>query len=236
MRNQSHLACTRFTSVSAPRGGRPAGYTLLELLLVIGIVMVIAGATTPAVLGLIKDYRLKEGTEAVRMALANTRVDAIEASSTYQFRFEPGGRRYLAIPVDPNVEMLPAPVVGQAASTGPPPVAGGTNAQSSSPLGHVETGLLPPELTFQTAPAVAGTTQDSETPTADADWTAALERLPNAADVGAGQWSPPIFFRADGTASDAAFDLVDQKGNGSRVVVRELTGEIAVQPREQKPL
>ena len=77
-----------------------SGYTLLELLLVLAILVAVASAVAPTVVARMSEYRLKEGTETARAALSATRIHAIDVSSVYQFRFETGGRRFLAIPTD----------------------------------------------------------------------------------------------------------------------------------------
>src|SRR5271154_2864556 len=103
MKRSNRCARRKFVrGKSAPCGSRRGvgGYTLLELLLVVGILMICAGAVAPSVIGLLANYHLKEGTQKVQAALAATRVHSIDATSTYEFRFEPGGRHFLAVPTD----------------------------------------------------------------------------------------------------------------------------------------
>ena len=80
----------------SPLGTRLSAYTLLELLLVLAVILAVAGAVTPTVVERMEDYKLKRGSEMVRFAISSTRIHAIDLSSVYQFRFESGGRRYLA--------------------------------------------------------------------------------------------------------------------------------------------
>jgi hypothetical protein len=61
---------------------------------------------------------------------------------------------------------------------------------------------------------------------ADQAWSAAVTRVAN---NGNPSWSLPVFFRPDGTASDAAFNVIAPSGSGFQLSVRELTGEITVQ-------
>ena len=201
----------------------PAGYTLLELLLVLAILVAVAGAVTPTVVTRMGEYRLKQGAEAARFAMAATRIHAIDLSSVYQFRYEPGGRRYLAVPTDSDAV-----------------TAAQTSKQSSLPGGlprsYIEYGILPENIAFQAAPAPAstgsiGARSDAQTPAwSDNAWTTALARVPNASDFNSAAWSPPIVFRADGTAIDAAVNVVDGHGDGFQVKVRELTGEVSLGP------
>ena len=76
------------------------GYTLLELLLVLAILVAIAGLSWPSVNRLLEDLTVKEAVEPVRAELARTRIRALDAGVTWQFRFEPDGRKYLMVPYE----------------------------------------------------------------------------------------------------------------------------------------
>ncbi len=203
---------------SGLRRGAP-GYTLLELLLVIGILMIVAGAVTPSVLGMLANVNLKEGVKKVQSALGATRVHAIDATSSYQFRFEPGGRHFLALPTDPDA-------VGTQGSALTPD--GGSLAR-----GLFEAGVLPETLSFQTV-AQAGPAPGTPPLPAGSDpgWIASLARMPDAHDFASAAWSDPITFRADGTGTDATFVVQDTRGGGYRFTIREVTGEIFIHPLE----
>jgi type II secretory pathway pseudopilin PulG len=193
------------------------GYTLIELLLVVGILMICAGAVAPSVLGMLANYHLKEGTQKVQAALGATRVHAIDATSTYQFRFEPGGRHFLAVPTDNDALNSPGPALS-------------ADGRSLAP-GMFEAGLLPETLSFQvTAPSGPPPEAPPLPAMSDPGWIGGLGRLPDAHDFAAATWSDPIYFRADGTASDATFSVVDTRGVGYRFMIRAVTGEIFVRP------
>jgi prepilin-type N-terminal cleavage/methylation domain-containing protein len=200
-----------------------AGYTLLELLLVLAILVAVASAVTPTVVTRMSEYRLKQGAEAARFALAATRIHAIDLSSVYQFRYEPGGRRYVALPTDSDA-VTAAKTSKQSAPNG------------GLPRSYVEYGILPENITFEAAAPPAstgsiGARSDAQTPAwSDKAWATALAQAPNASDFNSAAWSPPIVFRADGTAIDAAVNVVDGHGEGFQVKVRELTGEVSLGP------
>jgi Tfp pilus assembly protein FimT len=198
-------------------GRRLRAYTLLELLLVVGILMIAAGAVAPSVVGMLANYHLKDGVQKVQSALGSTRVHAIDATSTYEFRFEPGGRHFLAVPTD--IEVLN--------SSGPAVSADGRTLMPAM----FEAGMLPETLSFQVSSSGAATA--AAMPAAgDPGWTAGLGRMAGAHDFATVNWSDPIYFRPDGTATDTTFTVVDTRGAGYRFTIREVTGEIFVHPLE----
>jgi type II secretory pathway pseudopilin PulG len=198
------------------------GYTMLELLLVIGILMIVAGAVTPSVMGMLANVHLKEGIQKVQAALGATRVHAIDATSTYQFRFEPGGRHFLALPVDNDALNSPGGAVG-------------ANGTSLAP-GLFEAGVLPETLSFQ-AGTPTGPPPDAPPLPAGSDpgWIGSLARMPGANEFASVTWSDPISFRADGTGTDATFVIIDTRGAAYRFTIREVTGEIFIHPLETEP-
>jgi type II secretory pathway pseudopilin PulG len=195
------------------RGARSA-YTLLELLLVLAILIMVAGAVAPSVVGMMADHRLKETTEAVRNALARTRIHAIDTGSVYQFRIEPRGRHFIAVPTDPAA--LP-------------------NSGSSLPPSAVEVGQLDEGFSFEVV--AAAPTASSAVPmtlaASDPAFSAMVGKTSLSQDFGVSNWSAPIVFQPDGRAIDASFNIVDEHGDGFRIRVRELTGEVFVERRGQ---
>jgi type II secretory pathway pseudopilin PulG len=216
------LLRSRRTAFSACRSSRLAAYTLLELLLVLAIILAVAGAVTPTVVERMADYKLKRGCEMARSAISSSRIHAIDLSSVYQFRFEPNGRRYLAIPTD--TEALSTSQTGSAGAT----------AQGGLPRTAIVAGQLPEDLSFQIVVATAGmpgaATASTGLPPGGTDpaWTAAFGHVQNAGDYSSAAWSAPIVFRPDGSAMEAAINVVDKKGDGFQLRVRELTGEVTV--------
>jgi type II secretory pathway pseudopilin PulG len=207
----------------ARAGGRRSirGYTLIELLLVVGILMICAAMVAPSVLGMVASYHLKEGIQKVQAALAATRVHAIDATSTYQFRFEPGGRHFLAIPTDTEVLNSPGSILG-------------ADGLSIAPQ-MFEAGMLPETVSFQSVVSSAPTPETAPLPAGnDPGWTGALGKVPDAHDFASVAWSEPISFRPDGTATDATFLVMDSRGVGYRFTIREVTGEIFVHPFESE--
>lgn len=190
------------------------------------VILAVAGAVAPTVVERMSDYKLKRGCEMARSAVSSTRIHAIDLSSVYQFRFEPGGRRFLAIPTDTE-----ALITSQTTSA--------TSTPGALPLTAIVHGELPEDLSFQ--PVVLATASPGSTPATgttaatgmpmggtDPAWTAAFGHVPNSGDYTSANWSAPIVFRPDGSAMEAALNVVDAKGDGFQLKVRELTGEVTV--------
>lgn len=76
------------------------GYTLLEMLLVLSLLIVLAGFSAPHLMGAFRENQLKEAAESVRIMAASTRIRALDTDLIWQFRFEPGGRRYVRVPYE----------------------------------------------------------------------------------------------------------------------------------------
>jgi len=196
------------------------GYTLLELLLDVAILVIFASAVAPTVVARMSEYRLKQAAETARFALTTTRIHAIDVSSIYQFRFEPGGRHYLAVPTDGDVMSSTSPQTRSTAEYGQLP----ENLSFQVATQPFPTGVSP-TTPVMTSP---GMTTGRPAAATDSAWSAAVARVPNAGDFRSVIWSPPILFRPDGTAMDAALNVVDQHGDGFQLKVRELTGEVFV--------
>ena len=137
------------------------------------------------------------GNRAVR--LSSTRIHAIDVGSVYQFRFEPGGRRYLAVPTDSD-----------ALTTSPD---GNRHRHRRSAAICRRIGNLPERPGIPDGHTVDGARvrlRDALPRRRDMAWSAAVARVPNGGDFTSAVWSPPIIFRPDGTAMDAALNVVDQ--------------------------
>jgi prepilin-type N-terminal cleavage/methylation domain-containing protein len=108
---------------------RPGGFTLVEMLLVLAVLMMMAGLVWPSVTRLYSEHSLRQAAEGVRVRLTAARVNAIATGIAYQFRFEPSGRRFVVLPVSSDD-------------------AAGTPGQSTRPAWKVS-GALPYKVQFE---------------------------------------------------------------------------------------
>ena len=216
MRTRRRLLSSRGLS-SGLRRTTTAGFTFVEMLLVVALLLIMAGIVFPPILRLMADQPLKEGTEKTRQQLANVRLRALDSSVAWQFRFEPGGRKYLWMP-------------HEAESTGPV-TAGNSSASSSASTtasgSGLQTGELPNGINFA----------------ADLNGVPfGVERLPQELLAGRSDsyqltqtsWSIPVVFQPNGSTSDVELAVLDARDRQMRLAVRGLTGGVTVFPIEPR--
>lgn len=205
MRNTSSWSEMR----TPPARRRCSGFTLLELLLVLAVLVTVVSLTWPSVLRYLREQGIQEGAEAARAAAASTRIKAIDTGLTYQFRYEPGGRRFVVIPYDPPESIA---------------------ASSTETDGSIQTY---PVLSGQLAEGTRFVIPEDEPAVAEGLPRESFVNLPDARDLEATTWGPPVLFFPDGTADDATFAIVNEDDLRVELAVRGLTGTLTVSPLTQ---
>jgi prepilin-type N-terminal cleavage/methylation domain-containing protein len=88
--------------VSAPRTrraiARRAGYTLLEVCVVVALLAVIAALTIPSVASMFRDARVTAAGDMILARIADARSMAMEQSKPYRFGFIPGTGKWQVAP------------------------------------------------------------------------------------------------------------------------------------------
>lgn len=195
------------------------GFTFAEMLLVMALLLIITGVVFPPVLRMMSDQPLKEGTEKARQQLATVRVRALDSSVSWQFRFEPGGRKFLWMPE----ESLASGPVNSSGSSSPSNV----TSASASVAASLQTGELPNGIQFAS----------------DVDGIPfGIERLPQELLAGRPDsyqltqtgWSSPLVFLPDGSTTDFELAVVDARNRQMRLTLRGLTGGVTVSPIEPR--
>lgn len=193
-----------------------AGYTLLEMLLVLTVVAVIIAVAWPNVMRLNGQQKLSESAEKVRAVVASARVHAIDSGLVYQFRYEPGGRHFLSLPFEREFEAV-----------------GPNSRGTGSALGRFSkaSGMLPDGVKFA-APKLPGTNPsgNSALPAGLGQKLPAelLSGLPDASKLESLSWSGPLQFQPDGSAADVTLDLLDKYNQRITLRIRGVTGSIGV--------
>lgn len=180
------------------------GFTLLEVMLVVGVLAIIAGVSWPMLERLYGNQQLKQSAADVQKQLSSNRLRAIDKGIVYQFRYEVGARRYFAIPY----ELADA----------------GATADGSAEFERISK-ELPEGLRFEA-------TSDGLTGEKVAE--ALLAGLADAHDLSEATWSPAILFFADGAGTEATFRILDADDRYIEFSVRELTGAAKQSPIDRK--
>lgn len=206
------------------------GWTLMELLLVLAILVIIAGLSLPALLPAFESQRLARSADQIRAVWGRTRVAAMKSGQIHLFRFTPGGREYMVdvwygeldeatAPGVPGFGDSPAGAMAPASAgaVGPGGVAGAGSATQqvySRDIGKPQ--QLPEDIVF-----VDAQVQDD------------TRALKVAMEFGASQnqasptgqtWSRPILFYPDGTTSDAQIFITNPRDRYVMIELRGLTG------------
>jgi prepilin-type N-terminal cleavage/methylation domain-containing protein len=203
------------------RRNRAPGFTLLELLLVLAVLVAVAALAAPAFYGPLENFRLRKGADVVRVQLAKARSAAMRSGRTMVFRFQMSQPLFETQPwyseedflessdlfglAEPSSGVVPLP--GQSAGAAPSaPAQAGAMTSDSRPV----QGTLPENVYF------AGL--ESLVTIRDASMRQVMENQAQA------DWSPPILFYPDGTSSTVRVILGNSRQQFIIVKLRGLSG------------
>jgi Tfp pilus assembly protein FimT len=190
------------------------GFTFAELLLVVTILLIVSGLVFPPVLRMIADQPLKEAAERARAQIANVRLKALDSSAAWQFRFEPGGRRFLWMP-----EELPQATAGSNGA--------GAATSSTATSTQLTFGELPKGVNFLSdVNGIALTVERLP--------QQLVAGLPNGYQLAQVGWSAPLSFQPDGSAMDSELAVIDARDQQIRLSVRGFTGGVTVSSIETR--
>ena len=204
-----------------------SGYTLLEVLLVMALLVALAGMAAPALFGPLENQRLRRSADIIRAEWTKARVRAMESGQTYVFRYQPSGTQYVVQPLNSQEDYVESSLT-TLSNTASFPAGAATNvpgntvadmpavtAADGSTIG-TQAKELPENVGF----AASETTTDMR-----GELLAAEDMSGVATDP---QWSSPIFFYPDGTTSTARLVLGNQRQRYVVLTMRGLTGVIHV--------
>ena len=197
-----------------------SGFTLLELVLVLTLLVVIGGIASQSLRGPIESQRLRRSSELLRIALGRARVKAMQSGQTQVFRYEIAGRRYQTQPLALDSEASEwgldafdqSDELAQINDPNNPDVFSATRAKQVNTLAELRY-QLPEGIVFQ-----QGATE------LDLRMSLAQEELATL-DQAMQNWSQPILFYPDGSTSEARLFLSNQAGQRFVAIrLRSLTG------------
>ena len=180
------------------------GFTLMELLLVLALIVMLYALAMPGLKGPLASHRLRSAADVVRHECAKTRVDAMQTGQVHILEFLPDTDQYRVTPwVSPD-DLLESSY--------------SSYANNGSAAGS-QTGLtpksrqsnLPEGITF-----IWSETDDSR--------SLAMSTGPSEQNDLDTEWSSPIFFYPDGTTSTVRLVLANERSSRIQVKLRGLTG------------
>ena len=183
---------------------RAAGFTLVELLLVLVIVVIMLAAGMPAVFNALQGHRLTVSAEKVRNEFMRARVDAMESGRIRMFRYQPETGNFTIAPFIRGNDELENNLAGTSQGIG----------VSSLVYESAEQETL--QSTLEEGVVFAGDNVEADLR------SYSLEQEQGQLQVSG--WSRPILFYPDGTTSDATVFVRGQGGTLSSVELRGLTG------------
>jgi prepilin-type N-terminal cleavage/methylation domain-containing protein len=211
-----HAANTMRDGITKPVGLRrqrrsSRGFTLLEVLLVLALLVAIAALAAPALIRPLDNHRLRRAADQVRIDWSRARNRAMDSGRTLIFRYQPSGNTYVVEPLNSDEDYLEASDPTQAAGLAPTtPTAGGISAMNVTQV-PTETKELYENVIFVSSES----TTDMRAMTLVGDPSLM---------TGDEQWSEPIFFYPDGTTSTSRLLLSNNRSLFAIVSLRGLTG------------
>ena len=200
------------------------GFTIMELLLVMAVLVMIGALSAPSFVGWAENQRLRKSGDIVRTAWARARIKAMKTGQTIVFRYEIGGNRYRVEAWQTPGEMASfglttgfeddTPLVLPSADNGDPALADSGATAAPSPLDG-GTGLQSAQQVLPHGIMFVG----SEIEMDERDLFMREQMMESTMPT---SWSSPILFYPDGSASQTKLQLTDSKA--SRFVLVSLRG------------
>jgi Tfp pilus assembly protein FimT len=204
------------------RSTRRSGYTLSEVLLVLGVIAGVAALAQPALRSSLGDSRLRSAARQVRTELAKARLKAMQSGLAQCFRYQLDNGRFEVIPAEAMAEELNGTFnsgdssqqqMASLETTGPQNASSGLQPEAEPAAAKVVQQDLPDGVLFDPV---------------EEHLTAAVDEE---------GWSDPIVFYPNGRAADATIRLRGERGAVVDVSLRGLTGvATASKPRHEKAL
>ena len=188
---------------------RRSGFTLIEMLLVLALLVTLMLMTYPTIARLRLEHQLKQGAEMVRLQVASTRLHALESGMDYQFRYEPNGRHFVAVPAEYLAIQAQAAAAQSSGNSAPAAVYWKTQGEFTVKVkfsGNTSGPAQPP----QPLPK---------------EFLIGFEKQEDLSRV---NWAPPLVFKADGSARDFSVEIENEQGKYVVLSVRGVTGLASV--------
>jgi len=212
------------------------GFTLSEMLVVLGILVVVTALAQPALRGALGDSRLRSAAKQVRAELAKTRLKAMQSGIAQRFRYQLGKNRFEIAPSAQGVDNERA-ASGRSTRDRDRECASSTDRRNDS-----QPDRFAPRDTTAARHYPEGTEGRSPQPVEQSlPEGVSFDEAPGEPQrEGAGGedgWSNPIVFYPDGRTENAHIRLKGERDAVVDVSLRGLTGVVtAGKPRHEGEL
>ncbi len=212
------------------RGRRAArrGFSLLELMLVLAVLVVIAALAMPAFFGPLENQRLRKSGERIRVEWTRARIHAMKSGQIQAFFYTPQGNQYWIEPLAQASDAMETSL-DDPLGLERPRLSSADPLQEQSPLATAAT--LPDNVLFVSGGTLmderdAAAMSENSSLGASSGRRGALSGGPLPADGSAAMTSvaDPILFYPDGTSATARIVLGNTRNYFVVVELRGLTG------------
>jgi len=195
------------------------GFTLSEMLVVLGILVTVTALAQPALRGALGDSRLRSAAKLVRVELAKARLRAMQSGIAQHFRYQLGKNRFQIVPAV-AVETTERGLSGRQASGDN--IKPATNPRQRAATDASRAGGTAEQLPSQELPEGICFEPAANDPLA----------APVAGEEG---WSDPIVFFPNGRTENAHIRIKGERNAVVDVSLRGLTGvATAGKPRHEE--
>lgn len=187
----------------------------MELMLVLGLLVIVAAVSLPALGGTLEKQKLRSAAQQIQAVWNRTHVRSMKAGQIYVFRCELGGRKYEVIPWDAEITADDPQASSTMTSFGPATSGSGDVAFTNSVPAVID-GELPDGIQFL------------EGDTAAEERAMAIESVMGNQTSRNIRWSRPVLFYSDGLSSDAYIVVGNSRKQEVKLTLRGMTGTSSV--------
>lgn len=194
---------------------RPGGFTIVELLLTLAILVTLAAMVVPSFTGLLADRRVARGGDQLRVEMMRARLSAMRS-----------GRTYLLQAMADSNQLRVRPWVDMNDMTETLDQTGGSSALTTG--GNVIGGQMQ-EVDVEAEGREVTLPENIKVGDVKVESTPRSFMIDSQAQAQGGDgWSQPLLFFPDGSTSTAAITLSSEGVGRVIVLLRGLTGEVTV--------